>query len=352
MAARPRSRSRSKARADKESPFPISTINTSCSFGAVVETPLSAQSILEDRALATSLLQAWREFGGLLVLRGLKTLTALEFEAISRIFGILEHELDDTKKKYSVDGVASVMRLGNTRDVSGNLTAVFMRDVPLPENGSCQYRSEVRKPVWHTDQTYRRTPPIGSLLYCKQAPPKGGATCFADMRSAYAQLDAATKERLAGLECICSLTHHDNKVRTWAPEYPAPTMEDRMANPAVRVPMVLVHPLTHVPALYGWNSSVCQIAPKGTRVSQEQMDKYELNGFEDPSVEHEWRSLLPFVTSPRFTVVWEWQEGDLVIWDNRCTMHSATGFDHEKFTREMWRTTLAADRELVSSECS
>merc|ERR1712232_445339 len=107
--------------------------------------------------------------------------------------------------------------------------------------------------------------------------------------------------------------------------------------------MVLQHPLTKRFSLYGMNASTCQILPKGTPVSQERMDAYELDALEDESVQREWRSLLPRVTSSSYSVVWKWQPGDLVIWDNRCTIHCATGFEDQKYVREMWRTTLAAD---------
>ena len=54
------------------------------------------------------------------------------------------------------------------------------------------------------------------------------------------------------------------------------------------------------------------------------------------------------MTSPEFTIKWTWQEGDIVVWDNRCTMHAATGFDDGNHVREMWRLTLLdSDREAA-----
>ena len=73
------------------------------------------------------------------------------------------------------------------------------------------------------------------------------------------------------------------------------------------------------------------------------MDRYELEAFEDPSVERELRSLLPHATSERFVVKWQWAAGDVAVWDNRCTIHCATGFDRDKYQREMWRTTIVSD---------
>ena len=54
------------------------------------------------------------------------------------------------------------------------------------------------------------------------------------------------------------------------------------------------------------------------------------------------RDLLPHATGPEFTVRWAWQPGDIVVWDNRCTLHAGTGFDHERYSREMWRLTLVS----------
>lgn len=325
------------------------------SFGALVE-PLDATAdtlaarILDSPAVAKALVQAWQDYGGLLVVRGLVALTPEQLVAVSKIFGQLELELDQSKQKYKVEGLDSVMRIGNTRDSSGNLTALLAKDPPLPSNGSPQYREADRKPVWHTDSTYRKHPPVGSLLFCKQAPPEGAATCFADTRASFEALDAATQERLEGLECVCSLAHHDAKVHKYSPDFPVLTPEQRAANPPRRAPMVLRHPLTGRRALYGMNSSTCEILPKGEAVPQDQLDKYDLEAEEHPSVQQEWRSLLSFATSERFTVKWQWEPGDLLVWDNRCTMHCATGFEDGKYTREMWRTTLAADWPDVSSQ--
>lgn len=142
----------------------------------------------------------------------------------------------------------------------------------------------------------------------------GGATCFTSTRAAYEALDEETQARLEGLECLCSLAHHDAKIHSYTPSYPLLSEKARLANPAQRVPLVLSHPLTGRKALYGLNSGTFAVFPKGTPVSQEQLDTYDLTGKEDPTVEKEWRaSLLPFATQDRFTVVWRWGVGDLLL---------------------------------------
>ncbi|CAK0795602.1 unnamed protein product [Prorocentrum cordatum] len=241
------------------------------------------------------------------------------------------------------------MRIGNTRDADGVLTALFSNAARLAPGASPQYCPESRTPVWHTDSTYRASPPIGSVLYCRRAPPEGAATCFADARGAYEALEECQRQELDGLECIprrmrrCATTAAaawGRQVHSYSPDYPLPTEEQRRANPPRRVPVVLRHPVTGMRALYGVNSSTCAVVPRG-EVPQERLDELELSPAEDESVHRILRrELLPFATSERFTVVWQWEAGDLVVWDNRCTMHAATGFDHHRHEREMWRTTI------------
>merc|ERR1711937_483667 len=109
------------------------------------------------------------------------------------------------------------MRLGNVRNASGELVSLNSVSAMLPPDGSPRYDPRTRSPVWHTDSTFRTIPPIGSALFCKQAPPSGGSTCFANMHAAYASLSASQREELQGLECVCSLAHHDAKVHSYSP---------------------------------------------------------------------------------------------------------------------------------------
>jgi len=334
-------------------------------FGALVcpaanhgNTTYFEQLVMDNPALHELLVSVWRDFGGLLCFRGLfdtDLFTPAQFVAFGNTFGVVEEELDDSKKEFQVSGNPHVMRIGNTRDAkTGKLTALLANSAPLPEDGSPQYNVDTRRPVWHTDSTYRHLPPIGSALFCKQAPPEGGATCFSNTQQAYDMLDQGTQQRLHSLECVCSLMHHDAKVHSYSQDYPVIPPEKaeelRAANPPTRVPMILRHPITGRLALYGMNSSTCIVVPKGAPVSREQMDRFDLNAYEDPSVQKEWRDMLPFVTSHRFTVKWQWKVGDLVLWDNRSTIHCATGYNTAEYTREMWRITLATDRLSIQKQ--
>jgi len=310
-------------------------------FGALLAASpeLSPARLRRSAELGAELRSLWLR-AGVLVVRGLEDMTPEDLVVISGHFGPVATDVGAGREHATVQG-QPVLRIGNVRDASGRLISVpaSSRSNFLPASGSCQYRPEERLPVWHTDGTFQATPPAGSAFFCRQAPPEGGATCFADAAAAWEALPPEEQHRLEGLECVCSLAHHDAKIHALVPEYPVLTPEERAANPPRRVPVVLEHPVTGRRALYGMNSSTCCVVPRGMPVAPAQMDRYDLEAVEDASVSV-LRDLLPRMTAPEFTVVWQWRVGDLVVWDNRRTLHCATGYDQDRYTREMWRTSI------------
>lgn len=313
-------------------------------FGALIEDVRPAD--LHDATFRDEALRLWRDHGGLLALRGdeLVGLSPADLLDWAGVFGAIEVRRAQGRDHMMVSGLP-VLRIGNTRDGSGRMVAQ-QSDVPaLKSDADMRYDTETRRPVWHTDMG-SAVPSIGSVMQCRATPPSGGETLFADTRTAFARLDADVREKLMGLEAVCSQAHHDKKISLYTPGYPVLSPEERAANPPYRHPVVLTHPDTGAPALYALNSSTAALVPKGTAVTQEQLDLWELDGVEDESVSY-YRNLLPFVTGPDFTVKWQWREGDIVIWDNRCTMHAATGFDSARHHREMWRVTLNAPADAA-----
>lgn len=307
-------------------------------FGLMIE-DVTRQDI-RDAAFQREAYDLWTDHGGLLAVRGsdLAETTPEELMGWTEVFGEVEDNTLAARQDKMVPGFP-ILRIGNVTDANGKALAQTAKVEPLKSDAEIRYNPETRRPVWHTDSTFRKHPPIGSVFHCRQAPPEGAATLFADTRGAYAGLDEATKAKLQPLEAVCSLAHHDKKISLYSPGYPNLTPEQRTANPPNRVPVVLEHPVSGVPALYGLNSSTCAIVPKGEQVRDEQLDLWDLEGIEDESVLI-LRDLLPYITGPEFTVKWSWQPGDIVAWDNRCTMHAATGFDYDRYSREMWRLTL------------
>ena len=319
---------------------PITTLNGE--FGILIQ-EVKRQDLI-DPEFQSEALRLWMNHGGLLAIRGqdLQEISPDELMIWSKVFGRIEEEIPAGREDKMVPGGYPILRMGNIHDnKTGNPVAQFTVVPPLNSDDDIQYNPKTRRPVWHTDSTYRPNPPIGSVFHCRQAPTCGGAsTLFADMVGAYGKLDHSKKEYLRTLEAICSLAHHDCKIHCYSPQYPILSPEQRRSNPPNRVPIVLDHPITGNPALYGLNSSTCAIVPKGQEFSQSDLDCWDLEGVEDESVQRIWRDLLPYVTSPEFTVKFQWQPGDIVVWDNRCTIHAPTGFDYMKCTREMWRLTI------------
>ncbi len=299
------------------------------------------KSDLADTQFQRKARALWTEHRGLVAIRGadLADLPPAQLCDWARVFGRLDEARLASRDHVIVPGTP-IMRIGNVRDEAGNLKASFARVPALESDADVRYNPETRRPVWHTDSTFKPQPPIGSVFHCKIAPPSGGDTLFADTCAAYEQLDDATRASLDGYEAVCSLAHHDKKINSYSPDYPILTPEQRAANPPQRVPVVLKHPDSGRPAIYGLNSSTCAVVARGAPVSDADMDRYDLEGMEDESVQI-LRGLLPYITGPEFTVRWRWQPGDIVVWDNRCTMHYAVRDYGGDMPRLMHRTTAA-----------
>jgi taurine dioxygenase len=152
--------------------------------------------------------------------------------------------------------------------------------------------------MWHTDETFLERPPMGTLLHAQVIPPVGGDTCFASMTAAYDALSAPMKRYLDGLTAEMKL----RSGRSSAAELAEAIAHDRRCTH----PVVRTHPETGARSLY--------VNPTYTRW---------LDGV--PTAESEALLQLLFVhaTHERFVYRHRWQAGDLLLWDNRCTMHIA-----------------------------
>jgi taurine dioxygenase len=203
---------------------------------------------------------------------------------------------------------------------------------PRNEDGSLPVSFPHRR-GWHSDQSYRRPPPDVSLFYARQPVPQGqGQTLYADGTTAYASLPDRLRSRIQGLEGLHvqpGTGYSEYAVR--AGEMPSPL--GPLQQPQ-RQPLVRHHPVTGEPALY-----LCEAG---------QMDWVNgpLVGMQ-PGVDGDGAALLyelmSHYTRPEHVYVHEWSAGDLVVYDNRCTIHAATWFDDGTLSRIMWRTTVSGN---------
>jgi alpha-ketoglutarate-dependent 2,4-dichlorophenoxyacetate dioxygenase len=178
--------------------------------------------------------------------------------------------------------------------------------------------------LWHSDSSYRVIPAKYSLLSARRIPPTGGNTEFADMRAAYDALDDATKAEIEDLVCEHSLIYSRGLLgfADFTPE------EQAMFRPVLQR-LVRTHPLTGRKSLY-------LASHAGTIV-----------GWPMPEARALLRDLTEHATQSEFVHVHRWQPDDLVMWDNRQTMHRARRFD-ERLVRDVRRTTVAGESPTIA----
>ena len=172
--------------------------------------------------------------------------------------------------------------------------------------------------LWHSDSSFRAVPAKYSLLSGRVIVETGGNTEFADMRAAYDGLGAETKELIEDLVCEHSLMYSRGQLGFEV------TDEERVLFRPVRQSLVRTHPVTGRKSLY-------LASHAGTIV-----------GWPVPEARALLRDLTEHAIQPQFVYSHKWRQYDLVMWDNRQTMHRVRRFD-ESLVRDMRRTTVAGD---------
>jgi taurine dioxygenase len=188
---------------------------------------------------------------------------------------------------------------------------------PNPDGTPSESRYTGR--LWHTDLSYTTHPALGSLLRCFNLPEVGGDTLFANMAMAYDALSAGMKKLIADLHGIhLSGTRQINNQEAGT----ARQAEVMRLNPPIAQPVVRAHPETGRKALY-----------LGEKVKRF-----------DGMTEDESRPLIDYLnkhaTRPEFVYRHQWRENDIIVWDNRCTMHQALADFDETQLRHLERTTV------------
>lgn len=179
--------------------------------------------------------------------------------------------------------------------------------------------------LWHTDASFQDPAGRYSMLHARVLPPVDADTLFADLRAAYDALDEAMKARLDGLTCHHSIAHSR---QTLGFEFSAEELE-RLKG--AHHPLVRCLPRAGRKSLY--------LASHAGRIMQMSLPEGRLMLWE----------LMQHAVQPQFVYRHHWRDGDLVIWDNRCTMHRATPFDDSKYRRELRRVTTLDLQELPAA---
>ena len=256
---------------------------------------------LDDAAFA-SLMQAWHDHSVLLV-RG-QLLSDQDLIAFSRRLGDLDWApVQETGRRF-VEGLPEIYIVSNVK-----------------VNGEAIGSLGDGEAVWHTDMSYLDTPPKASMLYALEVPPAGGNTSFCSMYGIYEALPPRLKERIVGLKIKHDGTYNSGGyVRLGV----TPT-DDPRASPGAVHPLVCTHPANGRRMLYLGRRRNAYLVGLELAESEALLDE-----------------LWSVVDRPEFAWEHAWRVGDLIIWDNRCTMHRRDAFDPNS-RRIMHRTQVKGE---------
>ena len=228
--------------------------------------------------------------------------------AFARNFGPLETTIGVYRKDTPLrlrDDIADVSNLDHTGGIWGADSRLRM--------------FQLANRMWHTDSSFKHTPALCSLLYARTIPPLGGHTEFCDLRAAWDALDDATKARIDGL--VAEHAIHHSRARYGYDRF---TEDERQAMPAVPQVLVRTIPQAGRRSLY--------LASHAGRIL----------GMDNPAGLELIDGLIRHATADRrFVHQHRWRVGDLVMWDDRCTMHRGTDFDDLRWPRDVQRATVA-----------
>ena len=234
-------------------------------------------------------------------------LTSEQHLAFSTRFGPAE-------KSRTLDPNATPMRYtGEFADIS-NLAI----DGKIWGETSRQRMYKLGNKLWHTDSSFKKLPALCSLLYSRKIAPIGGHTQFADQRAAYDALPEAKKRELKGLIAEHWIVH--SRRRNGFHEF---NEEEMTRLPAVPQALVRTIPQSGRKSLF--------VASHAGRIFG--MPEAEGKALIDELIAH--------TTQRQFVYTHRWRPNELVMWDNRCTMHRGTDYDDLRWVRDMARVTIS-----------
>ncbi len=233
--------------------------------------------------------------------------------AFGRRFGALEVH---PSLAHRASGHKEIYRVSNV-DEQGNI-------IPQKET-SWQYLKQSWR--WHTDSSFREVPSKGSILHGIEITNAGGNTLFANMYAAYDALDNDTKEQIESLWVV----HDHDYILSLSPELSQ--RQDKGSYdelPPVQHPLVQIHPVTR---------KRCLLLSPHTMVSIVGMEQTAGRALLDRLIGH--------ATDERFVYRHQWRAHDVIMWDNRCTMHAVEPFDNVNIRRIMHRVTLVGENKPI-----
>ena len=205
-------------------------------------------------------------------------------------------------------------------------------DGEIIDPGSPRARISKGNELFHADSSFNDLPSKWSILRGVVVTPEGGETETIDMRAVYDALPQATKDRIEGLEAQHNYFHSRRK---------AGAAVDEGSNPLAPY-MRSVQP-------------VVRISASGRKALFVGAHTERILGLDEIDSKALLEELVAFATQPRFVYAHKWRQGDMLIWDNRCTLHRGTEYDYRNHKRDMRRATVneaGEDRSAIPPELS
>jgi taurine dioxygenase len=255
-----------------------------------------------DSDTFSSIYHAWLDHS-VLLFRG-QNLTDDDLIAFSEKFGNLDWAPIQESGRRFVEGHPEIYVVSN----------VMENSTPIGSLGAGEA-------TWHTDMSYLEDPPKASILYALEVPPAGGNTYFNSMYLAYESLPAAVKRRIEGRK----LKHDGTYNSGGYVRQGVSAVDDPVTSPGTYHPLVCTHPETKRRVLYLGRRRNAYIEGLSLAESESLLDELWSHSNRE---ELEWYN--------------EWRVGDLVLWDNRCTMHRRDPFDASS-RRVMHRTQIKGE---------
>ena len=239
-----------------------------------------------------------------LVIRGQAHLTPAQLQAAGELFGEL---MEDQNRRYLVDGFPLISVLDNRhKDSKGQ---------PAKVSGNA---------TWHTDHTNQELPPKFTMLYAVAVPDKGGATSVCNSRAAYEALAEDVKRQIADMKTENTLIS-SARAKNANPDVLKAQLQS--TKPPTMHPLVRTHPETGTKAVWFHKSKTERVTGMTPEETQDFL-----------------QDLTDMITQPQFCYAHEYQKGDLVIIDDRASLHKA-GFDFDQSQhRRLYRMLVRGDR--------
>jgi len=241
-----------------------------------------------------------------------QTLDDAQQIAFAERFGELEIH---PSKAHRSSKHPEIYRVSNV-DEAGNI---------LPPEGEAWKYLELTW-LWHSDSSFREVPSTGSILRAVELPAQGGDTLFANLYAVYDALPSAERARIEKLRVV----HSHDYILSLSPTLPRGDNYTEL--PPVTHPLVRRHPVTGRRSLF---------------ISPHTMER--VDGWSHEASRALFQELSELATQERFVYRHQWRVGDVLMWDNRCTMHAVMPYESAHVRRVMHRTTIVGSGPVLAA---